>query len=158
MSKGTRQWPSGLRTLASPALAVCVWSPARPGRWLVSLRGGLLSPGWVEFMQLAAAVTWWRTEPTSVSAFLYFSGSTSVRTWGLGRRKECFLLGRREAFPARLPSVCVPGFQLAAGDIIPVGKALGVNRVAGAGTAVAGRARDGWLLLGACPLASLSSS
>lgn len=106
---------------------------------------GWLSPGWVELVPLAAAVIWGRTETTSVSALLYFSGSTSVRTWGLGRRKECFLLGRREAFPARSPSSFVPGFQLAAGDVIPVGKALGVNRVAGTGTSVAVRDWDGSL-------------
>lgn len=90
---------------------------------------GSSSPGRVELVQPAAAGTRRRTEPL-------LSGSTSVRTWGLrtwglGRRKERFPLGR-EAFPAR-----VPGLQLAAGDVIPVGKALGVNRVAGTGTAVA---------------------
>lgn len=94
---------------------------------------GSSSPGRVELVQPAAAGTRRRTEPL-------LSGSTSVRTWGLGRRKERFPLGW-EAFPAR-----VPGLQLAAGDVIPVGKALGVNRVpgtgqlwpAGAGTAPSG--------------------
>lgn len=127
-----------------PCVCVCV-KRCLPREVACQPPRGLLSPGWVELVPLAAAVIWERTETTSVSAFLYFSGSTSVRTWGLGRRKECFLLGRREAFPARSPSSFMPGFQLAAGDVIPVGKALGVNRVAGTRTSVAVRDWDGSL-------------
>lgn len=130
--KGTRRWPSGLRTPAAPALAARACG-ARPAQGVARQPPwGSSSPGRVELVQPAAAGTRRRTEPL-------LSGSTSVRTWGLGRRKERFPLGR-EAFPAR-----VPGLQLAAGDVIPVGKALGVNRVAGTGTAVAGRGRDGSL-------------
>lgn len=122
--KGTRRWPSGLQTPAGPGGG----ASASVGV-VVSGAGGVGAAG--------SGRTRRRTEPL-------LSGSTSVRTWGLrtwglGRRKERFPLGR-EAFAAR-----VPGLQLAAGDVIPVGKALGVNRVAGTGTAVAGRGRDGSL-------------
>lgn len=123
------EWPSDP---AAPALAAraCGARPAQGGGASASV--GVVVSGAGGVGAAGSGRTRWRTEPL-------LSGSTSVRTWGLGRRKERFPLGR-EAFPAR-----VPGLQLAAGDVIPVGKALGVNRVAGTGTAVAGRGRDGSL-------------
>lgn len=115
------EWPSDP---AAPALAAraCGARPAQGGGASASV--GVVVSGAGGVGAAGSGRTRRRTEPL-------LSGSTSVRTWGLGRRKERFPLGR-EAFPAR-----VPGLQLAAGDVIPVGKALGVNRVAGTGTAVA---------------------
>lgn len=123
------EWPSDPGR-ACPGRA-CVRSAAGPGGG-ASASVGVVVSGAGGVGAAGSGRTRRRTEPL-------LSGSTSVRTWGLGRRKERFPLGR-EAFPAR-----VPGLQLAAGDVIPVGKALGVNRVAGTGTAVAGRGRDGSL-------------
>lgn len=63
----------------------------------------------------------------------------SVRTWGLGGKVEGMLPpGLRKSTSCFSCPLFVPRFQLATADVISVGKALGVNTVAAAWTAVAG--------------------